>query len=243
MTPAVPRARPSVTSPGALALVLLPLLLLPLAGCAGDDAEGGSPASSESSPTSSPSSPSSPSPGSPTSPGTEEEDPSAAEDRVVAEFDDGRFDGAGYAFSVPDGWEDDPAPADQPLIGAVASDPDPQASRFGDNLNLVVNGAAPFLSPARLEKQLVRESRELTDTMRVRERTEIAGVPAVHATGTAPATQDPTIPLVFEQYAAYSGDVLYILTFTHARATPEAEKQQDVATVLGSWEWPEVDPA
>ena len=162
---------------------------------------------------------------------------------MVAEFDDGRFDGAGYAFSVPDGWEDNPAPADQPLIGAVAADPDPQASRFGDNLNLVVNAEAPFLAPARLEKQLVRESRELTDTMRVRGRTEIDGVPAVHATGTAPATQDPTIPLVFEQYAAYSGDVLYILTFTHARATPEAEKQQDVETVLGSWEWPGDDPA
>ena len=77
----------------------------------------------------------------------------------------------------------------------------------------------------------------------MRERTEIDGVPAVHATGTAPATQDPSIPLVFEQYAAYSGDVLYILTFTHARATPEAEKQQDVETVLGSWEWPEDDSA
>lgn len=239
MTPVAARARSSVTTPRTIVLALLPLVLLPLAGCAGDETDGDAETSSESpSATSS----SSPSESSPTS-ASPEEDPSTADDPVIAEFDDGRFVGAGYAFSVPDGWEDSPAPAEQPLIGAVASDPDPQASRFGDNLNLVVNAAAPFLPPARLETQLVRESRELTDTLRVRERTEIDGVPAVHATGTASATQDASIPLVLEQYAAYSDDVLYILTFTHARATPEAEKLRDVETVLGSWEWPEDDSA
>lgn len=245
MTPPRPRARWYVAPRTTRALAGV-VLLAALAGCGGEGDTGGGEAGTADATASASDTPStSPS----TSPSATASAEGGADDVVDAELDDGRFTSSAYAFTLPDGWQDGSEQTSQPMIGAVGYDPGPGRVAFSDNVNVVVNTDAPPLSAQQLERQLVREAADLTETTRVRDRTDIAGLPAVHlsATGNSGASTGKTgpgsgsVPIAQEQYATYSEQVLFIVTFTHARATPTDERVEDVEAVLGSWEWPDTE--
>lgn len=176
------------------------------------------------------------------------EDSGAPEDEVVPDAEESEealpegnvFEGDGYAFAAPKGWQDitDRAGGMSPYLDLGVLDPDRSSPVFGDNVNVLVDVPYPDLSAEETEEQLLTELRRLATDVQVEPRAAIDGEEAVHLSG---RTRFGKTNVYSNQYAAYVDDTWYVVTFSHAPQTPAAERREDIATVLESWVFREGD--
>lgn len=214
-------------------LLLLPLaLVLALAGCS-SDSEAGTASSKKTSTTEAAAESTEASGESTAAAVTSEEadgEASAAADGASAA--DGAIVGSGYTYSVPEGWgqnEDTAAlagSADTLAIDLAAT------GTFANNVNTIVSTGE--FTPEMFEASSSElESAGATD-IAVGDRVMLDGVEAGHLTSTM--TQSGVTYLV-EQFAAARGGVTYIVTFSFATDSTEAERSDAINIVLGSWTW------
>lgn len=216
-------------APGVIAL----LLLLPLTAC-GDEEEPAS--SSEETSEASPS---------------ESEEPSDAPSDDQSEDDgddagdgagDGENQGDGYSFDGPQGWADatERFAAMTPGVDLGLMDTESKDPRFSDNVNVLVGAPYPAFSPEEAEQTFLKELRGFAKQAKVLPRVEIDDRGAVHLSGRTPVGK---IEVFTEQYAAYVDETWYIVTFSHGPDSTASDREEDMSTVLDSWEWGEGDDA
>ena len=211
--------------PGGAAVAAVLLLSGALAGCGGADGAADDPAASSGGDASTSSSAS----GSPS--------PEASESGSKADpATDGQLTGDGYALTLPEGWQDATAEFQEysPLIDAGALDGDQSGRSFSDNVNVLRNAGQPELPTAQAERQFAEELGTVASEVRVEEPADIAGVDAVHLTG---RTRAGDVVAHTDQYICWLDDTYYVLTFSYGDQTPAAEREEEVAAMLGSWTW------
>jgi hypothetical protein len=199
-------------------------MLLPLAAC-GDEEEPAS--SSEETSEAAPS---------------ESEEPSDEPSDDEEDGDDGAGEGDnqgdGYSFDGPQGWEDatERFAAMTPGVDLGLLDTEGEDARFADNVNVLVGAPYPAFSPEEAEQTFLKELRGFAKQAEVLPRVEIDDRGAVHLAGRTPVGK---IEVFTEQYAAYVDETWYIVTFSHGPDATTADREEDMSTVLDSWEWGE----
>ena len=147
--------------------------------------------------------------------------------------DGDRIEGQGYSYGLPEGWEDgtERFQAMSPLLDTGALDSDASAG-FADNVNVIRNDTYPEMTLEEAEQQFAEEARTVSEQVRVREQSEIGGETAIHISGRTAMGNEKVRT---EQYSLYQDGAWYVVTFSFAQQTSDAEA--DMGTVLGSWEW------
>jgi hypothetical protein len=211
--------------PGVIAL----LLLMPLAACAGEEEPA---SSSEETSEASPSESDEPS-DEPSEDEDADEDPGSG---------GGENQGDGYSFDGPPGWADatERFTAMTPGVDLGLMDAEGQDPRFADNVNVLVGAPYPAFSPEEAEQTFLEELSGFARQAKVLPRVEIDDRGAVHLAGRTPVGK---IKVYTEQYAAYVDETWYIVTFSHGPDSTAAERDEDMSTVLDSWEWGAGDDA
>ncbi len=213
-----PRRLPAIVAGAGLALVL---------GACGsdaaditDDTSGSTTPTPESSQTSTPPEPT---------------DPTESTETPTTEPPSGdSIDGEGYAYAIPDGWEDvsdDPASADADSAVRVT---DSGGGSFGTNVNVIVSPSGGISDVGPLRDQFKQQIEGLVDSeVESVEDTTIDGETAIGQT--AAAKQDGQ-KLVFTQYFAIHEDGIYAVTLTAPASQADAGAAA-LGSIISSWSW------
>jgi hypothetical protein len=212
--------------PGVIAL----LLLLPLAACADEEPTSSSDDTSETAPSES------------EEPSDEPDEEPSEEPADEPEASDATAEGDGYTFAGPEGWEDatERFEAMAPDVDLGLLDSESTNAVFADNVNVIVGAPYPAFSPEEAEQTFLEELRGFAKQAKVLPRVEIDDRGAVHLAGRTPVGK---IEVFTEQYAAYVDETWYIVTFSHGPDRTEADREEDMSTVLDSWTWDDGDDA
>lgn len=143
------------------------------------------------------------------------------------------IEGSAYTYNVPDGW----GTPDQEIPGYT---PDSWAAdltatgAFSDNVNVIASPAGEIV-PDQIETAGTAELEAVGATdIEVGERVTFAGSESAHLSATM--TQQG-ITYVIDQFYATNDGQSFVVTFSAAEDTPEADRVEVYEAVLASWQW------
>ncbi len=181
-------------------------------------------------------SPSATSPPSETTSPTESSSGGASDSASPSAAAEGQLAGAGYSFTLPDGWQDATAQFKKysELIDAGAVNAAQSGQAFSDNVNVLRNDDQAELPVAQAERQFADELRTVASRVQVQPQATVDDVDAIHLTG---RTDAGGVTALTDQYITFVDGAYYIVTFSYGAATPAGQREQEVSSMLASWTW------
>lgn len=168
------------------------------------------------------------------------ESPSASPSSTVAPAGGIAMTGTGYAYHLPDGWEDISTQLKQSQPGIdTGGRAKPATPPFTSNMNTLTTPSQISGTPSAsdldgLAAQIKQEVASLAPTVQTKPQTQIAGAPAVHQEGEA--NSSGTKFYLVQYFAVYNGNN-YGVTFAFPSGTNEADRTKIIEPVLASWKW------
>ena len=148
----------------------------------------------------------------------------------------GQLAGEGYAFALPDGWQDATEQFQEysELIDAGAINAEQAGQGFSDNVNVLRNADQAELPRAAAEQQFADELRTVASRVEVEPQATVDGVAAVHLTGRTKAGE---VTALTDQYICFVEGTYYVVTFSYGAGTPAPQRERERSAMLDSWTW------
>ncbi len=146
--------------------------------------------------------------------------------------DGDRVEADGFSYAVPEGWKENKGGAGAALSLAIdVTDQD----GFADNVNVVSDPTIVNVKGKQLEDALVKvlENANAQD-VEVRDPLTIDGQEAVHSTAVFNLNGNE---YRVEQYTLAVDGKGYVITFSHNKDLPEADRDAVDQSILASWSW------
>lgn len=141
------------------------------------------------------------------------------------------FEGTGYSFTAPEGWEEfteGVAEAGLDIAVADANDTDD----FADNINVVVSPAGS-VTPDQAESVGVAELEGAGDfEVSVEDRVMVAGAESAHLSA---AVTPQGVDYQIEQFYVTPADQTFVVTFSFSPTVSEADRNDVAESVLVTW--------